>query len=89
MLSATPSEVTATIFALGIVAACCAGAVVGTIAVTMSVHRRLSRRVPDIVETTLLLVVGSVMFAGGWLVWLIFGNLKSIWLDVHPSSVLK
>jgi Mn2+/Fe2+ NRAMP family transporter len=84
VLSSTTGDAAGTVLALGIVVASCTGAVAGTIALTMTVHRRLSRRVPDIVEATLLLVVGSViLFGGGWLFWLIY------WLGVRRLRLMR
>jgi hypothetical protein len=41
--------------------------------VVLAIHRRVSGRVPDIVEAILLLGLGSLAFgAGGWMFWWVY-----------------
>ena len=73
VLGSTASGVVGWAFALAVVGGIMFLAVAGTLGVVLATHRRVSGRVPDIVEAILLLGLGSLAFgAGGWMFWWVY-----------------
>jgi hypothetical protein len=73
VLGYTASGVVGWAFALAVIGGIMLLAVAGTVGVVLATHRRVSGRVPDIVEAILLLVLGSLTFgAGGWMFWWLY-----------------
>lgn len=75
-------SVAGTILAWGLVVAICIAAVACTVAVVKETHRH-SRYMPDVLEALLIVVVGALTFAGGWLL------VSLYWLGLHGLRFMR